>query len=134
MSDEAALRTYLGEIERAYRAGNATEHTYRPYLKRLLEALAPGATATNEPKREACGAPDYVVTKGSGAAALTVGYVEAKDIGLSLDEVERSEQLGRYRTHLENLLLTDYVEFRWYVKGERHGVKRLASPQAGRLI
>src|SRR5258706_4739777 len=49
MSSETDLRNYLAKVERAYRAGNATEHTYRSYLKDLLERLAPGITATNEP-------------------------------------------------------------------------------------
>ncbi len=36
---EAALRSYVKAIETPYRAGSATEHTYRPYLKSLLETL-----------------------------------------------------------------------------------------------
>ena len=69
MSAEADLRDYVARVERAYRDGNATEHTYRPDLKTLLEHLAPGTTATNEPKRRTdCGAPDYVITRGSGAS------------------------------------------------------------------
>ena len=31
-----------------------------------------------------------------GSNALTIGYVEAKDIGISLDKVEHGEQMGRY--------------------------------------
>jgi hypothetical protein len=31
----------------------------------------------------------------------------------------RSPQLKRYRAALPNLILTDYLEFRWYVGGER---------------
>jgi len=39
---------------------------------------------------------------------LTVGYIETKDIGASLDETEKSEQMGRYLRGLNNLVLTDY--------------------------
>ncbi len=60
---QAALRDYLQGIEQAYRAGNATEHTYRSNLKALVETLAPGVTATNEPKRVKCGAPDFIITR-----------------------------------------------------------------------
>src|SRR5579872_4793444 len=130
--DETVLRDYLRKIDLAYRADNATEHTYRPMLKDLLEALDSAVTATNEPKRVACGAPDYVITSGQ----RTIGYVEAKDIGVSLDETERGDQLRRYRNALPSLLLTDYIEFRWYVDGQEKAprVRRLATREAGHLI
>ena len=44
--------------------------------------------------------------------------MEAKDIGEPLDKIESSDQLKRYRESLGNLVLTDYVEFRWYVGGQ----------------
>jgi len=119
------------------RSGLATEHSYRPALKELIEALGPGVTATNDPKRVACGAPDYVVSRDTGHGPLTIGYVETKDIGVSLDETERSEQLRRYLPSLDNLLLTDYLEFRWYVGGERRLTARLGSwerTRGGRLV
>ena len=59
---EAALRTYLRKIERAYQAGNATEHTYRSALEELLRTFDPTVIATNEPKRIKCGAPDFIIT------------------------------------------------------------------------
>ncbi len=126
-----SITEYLQAIERASRQGNATEHTYRPFFKALLEARANGdAEATNEPKREKCGAPDYVISRKKDR--LTLGYVEAKDIGIDLAEVERSEQLQRYLQHLPNLLLTDYLEVRWYVRGEK-GVEKRGSASLGRI-
>lgn len=56
--------TYLSSLSAALKRGDATEHTHRPALKALVESLHAGITATNEPKRIACGAPDYIVTKG----------------------------------------------------------------------
>ena len=103
---------YLQSIERAAAAGQATEHTYRPALKKFLECPLPAVLATNEPRRSACGAPDFSIARDR----LTIGYLEAKDVGSSLDDAERSDQLKRYRT-LPNLVLTDYLEFRWYVDG-----------------
>jgi len=123
ISDLKPLRDYILSIEKELVAGNATEHTHRPALKALIEGLASGVTAVNEPRRIDCGAPDFVVTKG----ALTIGYVEAKDIGKSLDETEKTEQLKRYRDSLSNLILTDYLEFRWYVDGERRLSARLGT-------
>ena len=116
-----AFRIYLQQLSAALKAGNATEHTHRPALKALLEALDATLTVTNEPKRIACGAPDYIVTQGE----LPLGYIEAKDVGVDLDAAEDSEQLRRYRAGLTNLLLTDYLQFRWYVGGERRLTARL---------
>ncbi len=86
------LRDYLRKIEKAYQTGNATEHTYRPDLKELIETLHPGVTATNEPKRVKCGAPDLIIT----SKQTPLGYIETKDIGVSLDQTERTEQMKRY--------------------------------------
>ncbi len=85
-NDLKLVQDYIGTIEKELVAGNATEHTHRPALKALIEGLALGVTATNEPSRIECGAPDFVVSKG----ALTVGYIEAKDVGRSLDEAEKT--------------------------------------------
>lgn len=115
---------YILTIEKELVAGNATEHTHRTALKTLVESLSKGVTATNEPQRIECGAPDFVVSRGS----TTIGYIEAKDVGKSLDEAEQSEQLQRYRHSLTNLVLTDYLEFRWYVDGERRLSARLGTP------
>ncbi len=140
-----SVKEYLRKIEAAFNAGNATEHTHRPALKNFIESItltpgpspirgrgegnAPGITATNEPRRVKCGAPDYIVTRGS----TPLGYVEAKDIGKSLSEVERSEQLKRYLESLGNLILTDYLEFRWYVGGKHRLTARLGSVVGGKV-
>jgi len=121
-----AIRDYLSEIQKNLSRGNATEHTHRPALKALIEAFAPGITATNEPKHVECGAPDFVVSR----KASTIGYIEAKDVGASLDEAERSEQLKRYLSTLSNLILTDYFEFRWYTDGSKRATARLGVADA----
>ena len=120
-----ALKTYLTAIEQALKAGNATEHTHRPALKALLEEIGGrDARATNEPRQIECGAPDFIVNRGM----VPLGYVEAKDVGIDLRRVEKSEQLGRYRGSLGNLVLTDYIEFRWYLDGELRLTASLPRP------
>ena len=59
--------------------------------------------------------PDFIVKNGE----VPVLYIEAKDIGVSLDKVEKSEQMSRYFGY-DNLILTDYVEFRFYRNGIRY--------------
>ena len=123
------LEKYLDGIELARLLTNATEHTYRHHLAQLIDELASECIAVNEPKRSECGAPDYVVLEKH--SRLTRGYIEAKDIGISLDDAAKSEQLARYLRSLPNLLLTDYLEFRWYVEGKHRQTIRLAQPLPG---
>ena len=113
------IDVYRRQIERELQAGNATEHTHRPALKTLVESLASGLTATNEPKQVECGAPDFVIFRTAKHTTVTLGHIEAKDVGKDLDEIERSDQMKRYLTTLPNLILTDYLEFRSYVDGHR---------------
>lgn len=108
------IARYVREIADNLRRGNATEHTHRTALKQLIEASVTGVTATNEPRREACGAPDFIIQ----TDAAPLGYIEAKDIHTNLDIALKSEQLTRYLKGLPNLLLTNYLEFRWFVEGE----------------
>jgi len=110
-----AIKQYLREVRKTHAAGNATEHSYRHALKALVESFGKGIVATNEPKRVKCGAPDFIVTRGD----LPIGFIECKDVGVSLDEAEQSDQLKRYFDSLENLILTDYLEFRYYVQGRQ---------------
>lgn len=126
----SVVADYLRKIERALKAGNATEHTHRPALKALIEAMRQHITATNEPRRIECGSPDYIVAKNS----VPLGYVEAKDVGVDLDRVEETEQLKRYRSSLRNLILTDYFEFRLYRNGEQVQSVRLAKRQKNGVL
>jgi predicted helicase len=122
MTQPAAVKHYLDRIRQNRATGRATEHTHRAALAELLESLREGVRAINEPTRIACGAPDLAVLRDG----FMVGHVEAKDVTVSLDTAERSEQLKRYRRSLENLVLTNYLEFRWYVDGEPRRTVRLA--------
>jgi len=124
VADLKLFQDYIHTIEKKLAQGDATEHTHRSALEALVEGLSPGIIATNEPRRIECGAPDFVIRKGGS----TIGYIEAKDIGKSLDEAEKSGQFQRYRDLLTNLILTDYLEFRWYVDAERRISARLGTP------
>lgn len=106
---------YITELQKKQATGVAIEHAYRPALQYYLEGLLPNIQAINDPKRQKCGAPDYIVRKGE----IDVGYIEAKDINISLDRTEKSEQMKRYLESLDNLILTDYLEFRFYRDGKK---------------
>ena len=113
--DLKPVNEYIKAVEKELAAGNTTEHSYRPALKTLLQSLNPAITATNEPQHiTAVGAPDFRIRQ----KQVTTGYVECKDIGYNLDEALKTDQLQRYLKSLHNLVLTNYLEFRWYVHGE----------------
>jgi predicted helicase len=108
------IQAYLQDVTQIYQKGNATEHTYRPALKKLLESFGDNILAVNEPKRIKCGAPDFWI----GQGMLEIGHIEAKDIGVSLKGLDKKDQMKRYLNALGNLIFTDHLEFRWYVDGE----------------
>ncbi len=112
------LLQYIDNINQRYKLGNATEHTFRGDLQQLLESMVPTIRATNEPKRQSCGAPDYILTKKD----IPVGFIEAKDIGdKDLDGTKKTgnkEQFDRYKASLNNLIFTDYLNFHLYRDGE----------------
>lgn len=123
MNTNSVLSTYCGEVRRTYSTGRATEHSYRQALQVLIQDLSEeDFHAINEPRRVKCGAPDLIVQRSD----IPIGHVECKDIGVNLDSVETDPQLTRYRDGLPNLILTDYLEFRWYVTGTARRTVRLA--------
>lgn len=115
------FQKYIDDISKRYATGTAREHTYRPALQNLLEDVIPGIIASNDPARIECGAPDFILSRRS----IDVGYIEAKDIADDLDKTEKTEQLKRYRDSLDNLILTDYLEFRFFLNGARVEVIRI---------
>src|SRR5687767_892266 len=109
------IAEYVSHIAERFKKGNATEHTYRGDLQQLLETLCKDITATNEPKRIECGAPDYILTK--KGTEIPVGYIEAKDIGIDLKSKLYKGQFDRYKASLDNLIFTDYLDFHFYKNG-----------------
>ncbi len=81
------IQHYIEKITTRYTTGISREHSYRGDLQHLLESLAHDVLVTNEPARIACGAPDYILTRGT----IPIGYIEAKDIEVSLDKTDTSE-------------------------------------------
>ena len=123
------LPEYLAALAKLHASGRATEHSYRGDLQQLLASICPGVSVTNEPQRIACGAPDYILTRKD----IPVGYIEAKDIGVDLDSKSLKEQFDRYRGSLDNLIITDYLEFRFYRNGEPTASIRIGEVSGGKV-
>ena len=125
------LGVYRNALSQERRTGQATEHSYRPALKALIEALGgDGVIAINDPTHGDAGAPDFIVQSHS----VPIGHIECKDIGDNLSVTEQSDQLQRYRKGLPNLILTDYLEFRWYADGQMRNSARLGSMETNGTI
>jgi len=118
---------YLKSIQKNLQKGS--ERSHYPALKELLDDPADGVDAVIEEKGNKAGIPDFTVKR----RELLVGYVEAKDVGLDLDQVEKTEQLQRYLEAFPNLVLTNYLEFRWYVDGKRRQKEVLADRNGNQL-
>src|SRR5712692_3152958 len=121
MVDNSIFDRYLLAL-RVTPVDEKTEHTDRAALQSLLQAFADAApnpaAVQHEPKRVVDkGAPDFKITK----TGLILGYVENKAIGENLDRVLKSEQIGRYKSLSQNIVVTDYLHFVWISK---NGIQR----------
>jgi len=111
---------YFKDIFNTTKTGDATEESYYPDLKRLIENWGEQKGKkfyiTPLPKRTEAGNPDFRIWDGK---QKIVGYVEAKAPTVEhLDTIQGTEQLKRYRHTFPNLILTNFFEFRLYRNGE----------------
>jgi len=109
------IEQYIEKVSTRLKSGISREHSYRGDLESLIRELVKGVEITNEPANVTdCGNPDYVITKGK----IPIGYIEAKDIGKDLNSKTYKEQFDRYKKALDNLIITDYVWFKFFQHGE----------------
>lgn len=124
---------YIKELNEQYKTGKATEHSYRPALKELLQSLLPKMTIINEPKRYNFGAPDYILMRSD----VPVAFIEAKDFVQTNDlagRKENKEQFDRYKQSLDNIIFTDYLDFWLYRNGEFVDSVRLAELRGDKIV
>lgn len=126
------LDQYISSINARYKLGNATEHSFRGDLQQLIESMEPGIRATNEPKRQKCGAPDYILTRKD----IPVGFIEAKDIGdPDLDgKKANKEQFDRYKSTKNPFIFTDYLSFHFYTNGVFSTKVTLGEVRNGKIV
>ena len=124
---------YIKELNAQYKTGKATEHSYRPALKELLQSLLPKMTVINEPKRYNFGAPDYILMRSD----VPVAFIEAKDFVKTNDlagRKENKEQFDRYKQSLDNIIFTDYLDFWLYRNGEFVDSVRIAELKGDKIV
>ena len=109
---------YLQSITQKFAHEETSEMGYRTDFEILIKGIFESIKVKridHDAKAKQGNKPDFVVLKND----VPILYIEAKDIGVSLDKVEKSEQMTRYYGYT-NLVLTDYVEFRFYRNGLRY--------------
>jgi predicted helicase len=122
-----SVQTYLTELQSTHATGKDTEHSHRGALEALLKAACPSGTQViNEAGRKKYGAPDFDFLRGG----LPVGHVETKTIGENLDKIQDGKQIARYLDGADNLILTDYLEFRFFFGGRLTDTIRVGAQSA----
>ena len=122
MNPKPIFSTYLKDLSAVAHQGDAREESFYPALAKMLEAFAHASGKTHVrvttlPRPTDGGNPDFRVWNGTDRI---IGYIEAKKpTEDQLDHIEGLEQLDRYRSTFPNLILTNFLEFRRYRKGER---------------
>lgn len=126
------FKDYIKELDRLYSVGNTTEHSFRGSLQSFLSELLSGYVVTNEPRRQECGAPDYVITK----KGVPMAFFEAKDIddGDLDGRKSHKEQFNRYKVSLDGIIFTDYLDFHLYVGGEFVDAVRIAETRGNHIV
>ena len=113
------IQDYIQAVNAKFITGKTTEHSFRGDLQSLIESIiGSDYMVINEPKRQTCGAPDYIIEKKS----IPIGFIEAKDIGdTDLEGKKKTgnkEQFDRYKASLNNIVFTNYLDFYFYQESE----------------
>ena len=99
---------YLKSISSKFAHEETSEMGYRTDYELLLQGIFEKINVRridHDPKAKKGNKPDFIVMKHD----IPILYLEAKDIGVDLDKIEKSKQMDRYFGYA-NLVLTDYVE------------------------
>jgi predicted helicase len=114
------IEGYLREIKKIYEKGDTREESFYIILSDFLSSFSKkylnfDIDVQILPKQTEAGNPDIKIWKGKNEI---IGYIEVKDLSKdNLTEIEKSEQLERYRKAFPNLILTNLFEFRLYRNG-----------------
>src|SRR5690606_34377532 len=125
------INEYISQLSKRYSSGISKEHSYRADLEYLLRSIITNVEITNEASKvTACGIPEFVITR----KTVPIGYIEAKDVGKDLFSKQYKEQFDRYKSALDNLIITDYLKFQFFSHGELIHEIRIGEIKNGFII
>ena len=124
------IENYFEQIRQKY-GHDSTEASFYSVLENLVTAIAKekginGIAITAQPKRQVAGIPDFTVRKGKEL----IGYIEAKDIGLKLEDLENSDQIEKYKKEFENFIFTNYFDFWLWRRSDKKWVMKVSASVA----
>jgi len=112
------FENYIQSISLKFAHEETSEMGYRTDFEILIKGIFESINVKridHDARTKLGNKPDFVVLSHD----VPILYIETKDIGISLDKIEKSEQMTRYYGYA-NLVLTDYIEFRFYRDGKRY--------------
>ncbi len=112
------IEIYIRSISSKFSHEETSEMGYRADFENLLKKIFESVSnfrIDHDAKAVEGNKPDFTLFSG----AVPLLYIETKDINVSLDKIEKSDQMNRYYGYA-NLVLTDYLEFRFYRNGLKY--------------
>lgn len=110
---------YINLVSKKFKLEQTSEMGYRTEFENLLNQLFGNVKSfsgiDHDAKAFKGNKPDFVVRKNN----IPILYIEVKNIGTDLSKIEKSDQMNRYFGYA-NLVLSDYLEFRFYRNGVRY--------------
>lgn len=105
------LEDYFASIKQKY-SRDTTEASFYSVLENFVSNAAVSSgidniSVTSQPKRMIASIPDFTIRRGKEL----VGYIEAKEIGAKLEDLENSEQIEKYKKEFDSFILTNYFDF-----------------------
>jgi predicted helicase len=124
------LEQYFESVLRKFN-GDTTEASFYSVLEFFVSQIARDKGLNNivitaQPKRQVAGIPDFTVRKGKEL----IGYIEAKDIGFKLEDLEYSDQIEKYKQEFDNFIFTNYFDFWLWRKSEKKWVMKVSASVA----
>jgi len=112
------ISNFQNYIQNIATVQNELEHSGRTFLQNLLTQFSDPykIEIIHESKRDkkGRGAPDFKFL----LDGTDIGYLENKKVGEDLDQVLKSDQIRKYKTLTDNLLVTDYLRWIWIYKDQ----------------
>lgn len=124
------LASYFETLEHNLSSAPAARFNQLRALEKLLNGSDSSLKFHSDLHRADAGAPDLIGFRGQ----TPVAYVTTLDFNSPPQGAENSQHVRQLRAALPNFLLTNFVEFRWYVMGELRRAVHVAELRSGRLV
>jgi len=127
---EMNISEYINSLNNHYNSGITSEQFYYNNLQTLLKSYDTKLKIANDLVFVACGAPNYIISNNNSP----IGFINAEDLGVDLKSKFFKNKVDRYIASINNVILTNYLDFYYYADGEYKASVSIAEVQNARLI